>query len=121
MPRITFRIGAFQPLSVMKIMQKKIRSKGNRRPIHYENWNGAIAIRYDGNIILKSWENKKYLFERVYAHMRYVCALYHVKQNFQRKCIYNMLEFCTNFFKTAIAPLLEHFRYISCKNELKCS
>ena len=48
---ITFRIGAFQPLSVMKIMPKKIRSNGNRRPIRYESWNGAIAIRYDGNIV----------------------------------------------------------------------
>ena len=50
-PPITFRIGAFQPLSVTKIMPKKICSNGNRRPIRYENWNGAIAIRYDGNIV----------------------------------------------------------------------
>ena len=32
-------------------MPKKICSNGNRRPIRYENWNGAIAIRYDGNIV----------------------------------------------------------------------
>ena len=50
--RITFRIGAFQPLSVMKIMPEKIRFNGNRRPIRYENWNRAIAIRYGGNIVL---------------------------------------------------------------------
>ena len=29
----------------MKIMLKKIRSNGNRRPIRCENWNGARAIR----------------------------------------------------------------------------
>ena len=49
--RITFRIGAFQPLSVTKIMPKKICSNGNRRPIQYENWNGVIAIRYEGNTV----------------------------------------------------------------------
>ena len=37
----------------MKIMPKKIRSNGNRRPIRYGNWNRAIAIWYDGNILLK--------------------------------------------------------------------
>ena len=48
--RITFRIGAFQPLSITKIMPKKICSNENRKPIRYKNWNRAIAIRYDGNI-----------------------------------------------------------------------
>ena len=32
-------------------MLKKICSNGNRRPIRYENWNGVIAIRCDGNIV----------------------------------------------------------------------
>ena len=32
-------------------MLKKRYSIKNRRPIRYENWNGAIAIRYDGNIV----------------------------------------------------------------------
>ena len=54
-PHITFRIGAFQPLSVMKIMPKKIRSNGNRRPIRYENWNGAIGIRYHGKKVLENF------------------------------------------------------------------
>ena len=36
----------------MKIMPKKTGSNGDRRPIRYENWKGAIAIRYDGNIVL---------------------------------------------------------------------
>ena len=42
-------------------MPKKICSNGNRRPIRYENWNGAIAIRYDGNIALIHiiWKNKE--------------------------------------------------------------
>ena len=40
-----------QPLSVTKIMPKKICSNVNRRPIRYENWNGAIAFRYDGNVV----------------------------------------------------------------------
>ena len=31
---------------------EKICSNGNRRPIRYENWNGAIATRDDGNIVL---------------------------------------------------------------------
>ena len=35
-------------------MPKKISSNGNRRPIRYENWDGAIAIRYDGNIVLNN-------------------------------------------------------------------
>ena len=33
-----------------------IKSLPNRRPIRYENWNGAIAIRYDGNSI-NQWES----------------------------------------------------------------
>ena len=41
-----------QPLSVTKIMPKEICSNGNRRPIRYENWNEAIAFRYDGNSII---------------------------------------------------------------------
>ena len=49
MPGITFRIGVFQPLSVTKIIPKNILPNVNRRPIRYENWNGTIAIRYDGN------------------------------------------------------------------------
>ena len=32
-------------------MPKKICSNGKRRPIRYESWKGAIAIRYDGNIV----------------------------------------------------------------------
>ena len=36
----------------MKIIPKKICSNGNRKPIQYENWNGAGTIRYDGNIVL---------------------------------------------------------------------
>ena len=63
--------------------------------------------------------------------MGYVYTLYHLKQNklfkklrnFQRKWIYNILEFCTNvnFFKTTTALLLQPIRYIPCKNKLKCS
>ena len=41
-PGITFRIGAFQILSVAKIVSKNIWSYGNRMLIRYENWNGAI-------------------------------------------------------------------------------
>ena len=36
-------------------MPKKIGSNGNRRPIRYENWNGAIVIRYDGKLVLLSY------------------------------------------------------------------
>ena len=36
----------------MKIMPKKTGSNENRRSIRYENWKGAIPIRYDGNIVL---------------------------------------------------------------------
>ena len=50
-PCIPFRVGAFQPLSVMKIMPKKIGFNGNRRPIQYENWNGAMPIQYHRNIV----------------------------------------------------------------------
>ena len=45
----------------MKIMPKKLRSNGNRRPIRYENWNGAKAIRYDENIVLFAQEISKEL------------------------------------------------------------
>ena len=34
--------------------EKKISFNGNRRPIRYESWNEAIAIRNDGNIVLVS-------------------------------------------------------------------
>ena len=33
-------------------MPKKIFFNGNARPIRHENRNGAIAIQYDGNIVL---------------------------------------------------------------------
>ena len=34
--------------------KKKISFNGNRRPIRYESWNEAIAIRNDGKIVLVS-------------------------------------------------------------------
>ena len=39
------------PSPLRKSCRKKICSNGNRRPIQYENWNGTIAIRYDGNMV----------------------------------------------------------------------
>ena len=53
-------------------MPKKLYSNGNRRPIRYENWNGAIVIQYDGNIVLNngpkvydaSNENEEHFEER---------------------------------------------------------
>ena len=64
--------------------------------------------------------------------MSYVYTLYyHLQQNklvkklrnSQRKWSYNISEFCANvnFFKTTTALLLVPFRYMSCKNKLKCS
>ena len=46
-------------------MPKKICSNGNRRPIQYENWNGAIAIQYDGNIILVMFDKEMEVFYKM--------------------------------------------------------
>ena len=40
------------PLRYENHAEKNLFQNGNRRSIRYENWNGAIAIRYDGNIVL---------------------------------------------------------------------
>ena len=45
------------PSPFTKIMPKKICPNGNRRSIRYESWNRAIAIRYDGNIVLLKAHN----------------------------------------------------------------
>ena len=34
---------------------EKIRSNGKRRSIRYENWNGAIGIRYHGKKVLENF------------------------------------------------------------------
>ena len=72
--RIIFRIQTFRSksLSITKIMPKKICSNGNRRPIWHENWNGAIAIRFDGNIVLVK-EQTKYRIMKKFWTRRYQC------------------------------------------------
>ena len=63
-PHITFRIGALQPLSVTKIMPKKICSNGNRKSNGDENWNGARAIWCDGNIVLSTCKDIQHILRK---------------------------------------------------------
>ena len=65
----------------MKIMPKKICFNGNGRPIRYENWNGAVAIRYDGNRVLQIFPTSHIVgfFER--SVLKEVRFLYYLHNN----------------------------------------
>ena len=69
---------------------------------------------------LKLWENKKNILNVVYAHSRHAICLHTIifetknlvnkLRNFQRKWIYNILEYCTNVHfqksNSTLAPTL---------------
>ena len=82
-------------------MPKKIFSNGNRTPIRYENWNGTIAVRYDGNVVLKCVDLSINTIKMLEIHYKY----------FYNKKVQMQLNFITTIKKNEVGSYFVEFTY----------